>query len=368
MKKFKFNLNLIYLNILILAISIYLFFDFLSFDKFYIFTDVGNDTLYSALPRYTYLIDEIKNGKLRLWSFEEGLGNSRFASQEMNFDPFNIYFLFFNKNNILYSFGYLAILKILLSGIFFYFYLSKLNIDNYAKIIGSLLYAFNGYTIFNGTAEFHYASMMVFLPLVLYSLESLLIDNKWAPFALSVAFINIFSIYFTYQITIYLIIYSLFRYISIYKFNIKYIFSFYYKFILLYIIGLGISSFIFLPSLYNYIFSTRINFEVNNCINIFKLYNLNYYISLIYRFFSNDLVLSGDLYDPKNWNNQFTYPILYTSLISLLLVPQIFQFLTKKNKLIYFTIILIFISLLLFPFFSLFLMALMRIILDGHSL
>ncbi len=327
MKIIKINLNLIYLNILILAISIYLFFDFLSFDKFYIFTDVGNDTLYSALPRYTNLIDEIKNGNLRFWSFKEGLGNSRFATQEIIFDPFNIFYLFFNKKNILYSFGYLAILKILLSGIFFYFYLSKLNIGNYAKIIGSLLYAFNGYTIFNGTAEFHYASMMVFLPLVLYSLECLLIDNKWPPLVLSLAFINIFSIYFTYQILVYLTIYSLFRYILIYKFNIKKIIIFYYKFILLYIFSIGISSFVFLPSLYNYLNSTRINFKVHISIDIFKLYNLTYYISLIYRFFSNELVLFGDLYDPKNWNNQFTYPILYTGLISMLLVPQLFQFL-----------------------------------------
>ena len=56
--------------------------------------------------------------------------------------------------------------------------MSKLYVGNYAKVIGSLLYAFNGYTIFNGTAEFEYVTIMVFLPLILYSFECLLIDKK----------------------------------------------------------------------------------------------------------------------------------------------------------------------------------------------
>jgi len=353
MIKNRINIHLISLIILILTISIYLFSDFLLFKKLYIFTDVSNDTYYSTLPSYTYLINEIKSGNLRFWSFEEGLGNSRFTLQEINFDPFNIIFLFFNKYNIIYSFGYVAVLKILLSGIFFYFYLSKLNVPNYAKIIGSLLYAFNGYTIFNGTAEFEYVTVMVFFPLVLYSLECLLIDNKWAPFSLCIASINIFSIYFSYQITIYLIIYSFFRYNLLNNFNIKNIILFYSKFILFYLLGLGISFFIFLPSLYNYIFSARINLHIDDSIKYFKLYNISYYISLIYRFFSNNLILSGDLYDPNNWDNQFTYPIVYTSLISLILLPQIFHFLTKKDKIIYFIINFILLSFLMFPFFSL---------------
>jgi uncharacterized membrane protein YfhO len=352
MKNNKIN---IYLILLIILISIYLFSDFLLCKKLYIFTDFGNDTLYSGLSNYSYLINKIKSGDLRFWSFEDGLGNSRFARTETTYDPFNVLFLFFNKNNLAYAFGYVAVLKILLAGIFFYFYISKLNVSNYAKIIGSLLYAFNGYIVLYGTAEFQNVSMMVFLPLIMYSFECLLIDYKWVPFCLSIAFINIFSIYFSYQITIYLIIYSIFRYITLNTFIIKNIILFYLKFILYYLLGIGISSFIFLPTLYIHINNKRIVLDLSNIIsNIinFKFYHIDYYISLIYRFFSSNLILFGDLTDPNNWQRHDAHPIVYSSLISLILLPQIFQFLNKKDKIIYFITSSIFLSLLLFPFFS----------------
>ena len=210
---FNIKNSIIIFILLIITTSTILFYDYLFFNKLYVFTDAGDDTLRSALPNYAYLIDTIKNGSFRFWSFEDGVGNSRFTLQEMNFDPFNILILLFNKYTVVYFLGYLAVIKILLSGIFFYFYLSKLNINNYAKIIGSLLYAFNGYTIVWGTAEFDFVTMVVFLPLGLYALECSLSNNKWVFFTLYIAFINIFSVYLSFMISIFIIIFSLFRYI-----------------------------------------------------------------------------------------------------------------------------------------------------------
>jgi hypothetical protein len=75
--------------------------------------------------------------------FQEGLGNSIFSNSGFVFDPFNIIFLAFSKQTLPYAFGYIAVFKILLAGLFFYFYISCFNINPYAKLIGSLLYAFN---------------------------------------------------------------------------------------------------------------------------------------------------------------------------------------------------------------------------------
>ena len=132
---------------LILIISGVLYKDFLLGEKLYIYTDQGRDTLNNYWPFYSYLINAIKSHQLSFWLFQDGLGNNNFSNSDLIFDPFNIILLLFNQQTLPYAFGYIAVLKILLAGLFFYLYISCFDIMPYVRIIGSLLYSFNGYMI-----------------------------------------------------------------------------------------------------------------------------------------------------------------------------------------------------------------------------
>ena len=261
---------------LIVIISGVLYKDFLLGEKLYIYTDQGRDTLNNYWPFYSYLINAIKSHQLSFWLFQDGLGNNIFSNSNLIFDPFNIILLLFNQQTLPYAFGYIAVLKILLAGLFFYLYISCFDIMPYVRIIGSLLYSFNGYMILWGQ-HYQSATVVVFLPLLLFSYEQL-IKGKSALIKLLfisiVSFYYAFNLYYMYQLSIFLFIYLLFRYIISNKFQFS---AYIVKPVYLYILGLGISAVFSFPTIYVYLSSPRIggvNYDFSLFTPIFFLHTL----------------------------------------------------------------------------------------------
>jgi uncharacterized membrane protein YfhO len=348
-RKFKELKYLSLLLILIVFISGYLFKDFLLGKKLYIYADIGKDTLNNYWPFYSYLIDAIKSNQLSFWLFQDGLGNNIFSNADLIFDPFNIILLFFNKHTLPYAFGYIAVIKIILAGLFFYLYLSCFNLMPYVKVAGSLLYAFNGYMILWGQ-HYQSATVVVFLPLLLFSYEKLIIDNfkllNALFFIFLVSFYYLFNLYFMYQITIFLFLYFVLKFI----FSEKLFFNYYIvKPTLLYILGFGISAALSFPAVYIYLNSPRIggnNFD-------FSLFTPNIfstYAAILSRFFSNDISLSKSLcsgYDPS----------LYAGILPLMVTPFLYSFLNKRKKITFIFCCILYSAFIFFPFLSRFMNA-----------
>jgi len=335
------------LAFLIVAIGLYVFKDFLLFNKLYVYNDVGSDTFDSYWPYYVQLNELLKNG-LPLWSFKLGIGTSIFSVNMLIFDPFNIFFLFTAKENLVYILPYIALLKILLAGLFFYLYVSSFNISKYSALISSLLYAFNGYMILWGQHYF-FATIIVFAPLLLYAFELWLKKSKWIYFTLMITLFAVFSYYFLYMITIFLAIYGAFRLLIENSFNFKKFIVFAFKSIGIYLLGIGLSAIILFPAIYVALTSTRVNAGLSG-FPIFKLASLVEYITMFGRAFSNDML--GTNYEYVGYSNYFEGPELYIGLLSLLLIPQLFCVKNKKDKIIYGIFISIFVSFLVFPYFS----------------
>ena len=154
----------------------------------------------------------------------------------------------------------------------------------YVRIIGSLLYSFNGYMILWGQ-HYQSATVVVFLPLLLFSYEQL-IKGKSALIKLLfisiVSFYYAFNLYYMYQLSIFLFIYLLFRYIISNKFQFS---AYIVKPVYLYILGVGISAVFSFPTIYVYLSSPRIG-GVNYDFSLFMLNIFSTYIAIISRFFS----------------------------------------------------------------------------------
>ncbi len=317
--------------------------DFLLGEKLYIYTDQGRDTLNNYWPFYSYLINAIKSHQLSFWLFQDGLGNNNFSNSDLIFDPFNIILLFFNQQTLPYAFGYIAVLKILLAGLFFYLYISCFDIMPYVRIIGSLLYSFNGYMILWGQ-HYQSATVVVFLPLLLFSYEQL-IKGKSALIKLLfisiVSFYYAFNLYSMYQLSIFLFIYLLFRYIISNKFQFS---TYVVKPVYFYILGLGISAVFSFPTIYVYLSSPRIG-GVNYDFSLFTPNIFSTYIAIISRFFSNDISFSKSLCSGYE-------PALYSGLLPLMLIPHLYSFLDKRKKIISLFCFIIYSIFFVFPFFS----------------
>ncbi|MBM4310596.1 MAG: YfhO family protein [Deltaproteobacteria bacterium] len=341
--------HIILLIVLVALLCSVVYGGFLSGRKFYAYTDVGSDTYNNYWPAYSYFVDVYKTGTFGFWNFEEGLGTSIFTNSDLVFDPFILLFLPFDKTTLPFVLVYAAVLKILLAALFFYIYLSQFSIQPYAKMIGALLYAFNGYMILTGQ-HYHAATLMVFMPAYLYLYERLALrPTRLVAFmyAVTLAVFLIFCIYYVYFVCLLMPLYILFRWLSSERGTFK---DFIIRPALFSCIGAGLGAFLVFPTLYVYLTCPRVSGSLSGA-NIFSLDSAANYYAVLSRFFSNNAAFSKHLH----WYD----PALYCGLITLLIVPQIVWHGRIRDRLICGLGFCIVCAALVFPYF--------RIVMNGFS-
>lgn len=226
-----------------------------------------------------------RNFVIPQWDFVIGEGNDilwTFHYYGIN-DPINILSIFFNKTNLYIFYDISIFLRLYISGIVFSelcFYLGKKN--RIAVLCGSLLYAFNGFTINSLYGHIYFLNALIYLPLVILGIEHIIKEDKRSLLTISCFFASISSIYFFYMIVLSAVIYSIIRVFTIQLDN-KNRFYKLLRITLYSFLGVLIGSFIFLPVAYSMISNSRLSTNIQ--FNLF--YNYSYYLdilrSLIYK-------------------------------------------------------------------------------------
>lgn len=103
------------------------------------------------------------------------------------FDPFMILMTFFPRDWLLVEQGVSFVVKMVLGGMFFYWYLGEFSLSPRIRMVGAICFAFNGY-IFQ-YLWFHFIEVETFFPLALLGVEKLI--RKKDPRHLMVAFLLI---------------------------------------------------------------------------------------------------------------------------------------------------------------------------------
>ena len=144
-----------------------------------------------------------------------------------------------------YLIGPLLILKFACASASASVYLKRYVHNPQYAVLGGLLYAFSGFSVYN-MFFFHFHEPIIMFPLLLAALDSFLYDKKRGIFAIAVAAAAIVNYYFFVGMVIFVIAYFfMLTFTKTYKFKLK-------EFILLAIeaiIGFCASAFILLPSL-----------------------------------------------------------------------------------------------------------------------
>jgi uncharacterized membrane protein YfhO len=327
-----------------------LFFDFIVHKRLFIFYDIGGDTRQSYWPMYHYIVEGIRDGTLRSWSFQMGLGTSTFTLYSFLFDPFIILFLLFPIKYLTYGILVGAIVKIFIAGILFYLYMNLLKIKKYPAVISALVWAFNGYMMLWGQ-HYWFATMIVFFTFIMLALEMWLRGKRPFLFPISITIMGINSPYFLFMISLFIFFYVIFHYIFTEKFfKIKELFFRLVRFFGAYFIGLGASAVVFLPVSYLILSSPRTSGAFFDG-KFLHLATYIEYISMFLRLFSNNTLGVGLSYFGSI--NYYEGPLLSTSLLFIILLPQLlFVKATLKNKIGWILAIVLCLVLLIFPFFS----------------
>ena len=193
----------------------------------------------------------VHNGNGGEWCWNLDLGTSvvnGFAFYNLG-SPFYWIFLALPKGTFPYLVAPLYVLKYTVATVTAYVYLRLFTKKaegwkNDFALIGALLYAFSGFQAVN-LMFFHFHDVVAFFPLLLWGIETI-DDKKKRPWFILAIFINCFVNYFFFiQEVIFMVIYFLFRY---WKEPVKDIFKKILSCVLCGILGVGMASALFVPS------------------------------------------------------------------------------------------------------------------------
>lgn len=334
--------------------SIIGYWNYIGIDNLYLF---AGDVQSQFIPEIMGLLRVIREEGFPMWSFYRGLGQQvTVGNPNWTGDIFMILSVLLGGENFPYLFGLFAVVKIILSGIFFYCFLKEMGVAPFTRVAFSFFYAFNGHMILRGL-WMHYATEVVFAALWLWALERYHNGKKLMfPIAFAVLLLS--------RNASYIFIYSglSFFYVIVREcfaegYSIKRIGKNIWKFIPYYATGIGLSAVLILPGIMAVFNSGRLSGE-----------NL---------FLTSPLTLTGILDIITAFLKSFSYsafgvhfttgvsgviledPVLYAGIFTALIFSQIFCFknVPKREKHTLYGLLLLIAAYYLFPFIRYFLNA-----------
>lgn len=289
----------------------------------------GSDIIRSFYPDRTLINDALNNSRLPLWNPYAFSGFPLLANlQSAVFYPLNFIYFVFPQ---IISWSILIFTQSILAMIFTYLYLRSLNLGKISSILGAFTFAFsNTFTIWsyeNPTVS----RTILWLPLVLYGMESFIKNNKFRYYFLSIFALTTSFLAGFLQITFYIYIFSFLywlvriRKLSNKKLNLLFL-------IFAYVFSLALSAIQLLPSLEAFMNSPRAFSQATYLFDIYLL-PITHLLN----------VLIPDIFGSSGSYNFFGRGAYHETVISIGIISLIFALFAivgykKKSYIAFFTI------------------------------
>lgn len=363
--KFLEKWNVPVLIFLLILLLFYLFSDFILLKNLYLFKDVANDSLNIFYPLWVHNSAYLYNHGIPMWSFQCGMGQNIFPA-EVN-DPF-VLLLYVMGKNLAYGIIYVELLKIILTILIAFGYFRSLSLSRYVSISGAAIIAFSGYMMAGSSGWYGHSSLVVYGIFLLFAFEQLYVHKRWYLFPIAIVFISTCSLFYVYTFTVFLFLYTLLRFVGDNGWQVKHLSQLFFKMAGLGLLGLCMNAVFIISPLMSMLNSPRVSgssghFNKLQDSPVFAFASSIEYLSIILRLFATDILGTGEIFiqqinnqqvmlqSYKGWGNYFESPIFYCSLPVLLLVPQIFIFLSRRHKILYSIFLSFWCLILVFPFF-----------------
>lgn len=227
-----------------LGLSFLIFVPFI-FEYGGIFVSFGEFTS-QQLPYYQLAHEAVRSGAI-YWSHTTDLGSSFISSYSSYLlgSPFFWITLPFPSDFLEYLMGPLLVLKFACATLTSYVFLNRYVKNKDHAILGAILYAFSGFSIFNVFFNnFHEA--IVFLPLLLASLDGFAINRKRCVVSLSIFICCLSNYHLFFGQLVFLLIYLIVKIIfKVYRLSFKQMIFLIFEIL----IGIGLASLLLVPSI-----------------------------------------------------------------------------------------------------------------------
>lgn len=346
--------NLIFLFLLVFM-GLFVFRDFISFHKLYLFKDIGSDSININYPGMFHIANYLRTDGIPRWSFNQGMGQNIFPGCIS--DPFSLALMLIGGKRLAYGIAYMELCKIICAGLFFLLFLNRRGVTKYAAILGGFLYSFSGFVVL-GSCWNGFSTEAVYFALLLYSFERLYQDRTWILFPVTVSLIAVNQPFDLFLFGLFLSMYALFRLLEDGNFNLKPAGEIFTRMIGLGALGVAMSSFFTIADVVQMLQSPRVGGDASLFSTLIakpilgfegEEYGPRYFLTAVMRFFSSDMLGTGSNF--HGWYNYLEAPLFYGGLINLLLVPQAFQLLDIRRRISYSVLLAVFIVPVIFPFF-----------------
>ncbi len=201
--------------LLLLASALFIYRRFLFGDELWVFVglDIGSDTVQQYLQHYNTIVGHLREGTFSFWDFNNGPGTNMFNLSLSNPALMVVYALgvAFGPEHIAWYLIYVQIAQILLSGLFFYHYLSCFSFSRKTKCIVAYIYGLNGFLMVWGQ-HYQFGMAAVCLPLLLWGAERCMCRQRFhAPMVLACWLAAVYNTYLSYMMFVCLGFYILVR-------------------------------------------------------------------------------------------------------------------------------------------------------------
>ncbi len=342
----------IFLVVLAGVLSMYGFF---SGEYLFYFTGLADDTCCLQMVNQMQSERYATEGITAAYSFTYGMGDA-LGSGSVNVEPVTYLVQLMRRFVNLFvpvdagarsveNFYFQFLISFLGTALFTFLWLRTLNVSKYSSTLFSLIVAFSGSIVVLSIWRIEgFGFNMAFY---LFAFEQLLVKKRpyFFPFAV-LTFAG--APFFLYLASLFLLIYMIMRFVVM-KANFKTILS-----TCVWIFVLGLSGMLVgFPDTINSLitqlntprFAGNVGFSASAPSNM--LIDGSMGVTTILRLFANDI--PGNDFSLGEWNNYLEAPAFYSGLLTLLLLPQIFQFLNRRKQIAYGSFLAFWAAVMIFP-------------------
>lgn len=300
---------------LIMIIGIYSYFVVLQ--KSFIWEGDGFSQHYLIFKDYLALIKDYfadPSAGLPFWDWTNGMGTDVLSAYGYYVvgDPFVYLGLLFPASMTEMAYHVLVLLRVYAIGVAFLFYCRRMQVGSSGALVGSLMYTFTFYVILNVTRHPFFLMPMLFFPLLCIGIEKILHNESNTAFIVVIFLSACSNFYFFYMLSVLIFIYAVMRYVQLYgKKPIKHLLMYVWKAVYSYLIGLLLSSVLFVPIVGGFLQSSR---EPGKFASGLLVYPVKYYWSLILNQFISE---------------RYLWTVFGFSSFALLLLPMLWM---KRKK------------------------------------
>ncbi|MCI8360370.1 MAG: YfhO family protein [Clostridiales bacterium] len=236
-----------------LATAAAFFLPFIIMDHGYFF--FYGDFNVQQIPFYKMCHQMIREGNI-FWNWQTDLGVNFIGSYSFYLlgSPFFWLTLPFPNWMVPYLIAPLLILKFACSAFTAYFYIRRFTRTPYAAMLGGLLYAFSGFSVYNIFFN-HFHEAIVFFPVLLLAVEQFIADNRRGALSVAVFICALSNYFFFFGMVVFCAIYWFIRLLAgSWRLTVKRALAFFGEILL----GVGLAAVILVPAFFSVMQNSRV--------------------------------------------------------------------------------------------------------------